>query len=579
MRFRIASGFVVAAFVSGISCGSQVDVGSNRIPAPVQPDPPSIENSAADLFGLRIGARWTYLRSGGALRWKEITACEDVPLIDGDTGQVKIVRAYVRENRSELGLTSVHYLTADENGVHRVRRDDVDDGPASGGRVLRMFATYKPPGARLLNGPYPPGQTRTFSLRTFEHSRLFASPPDEWGVSGFSDTSALDTVLEPEALVVVAGPVETIAIERQWTGHNAHNVISHYAPTIGEVRERTIFPGEPRPDIQIEELVAHAPGYGTCDPTYVPAWDPGGPLPAPLLRCDNPWGTGILGPTDPRVDPDNCGACGVECASGVCAGRRCVEPAAACAWSCEGTTVCCPLAWGWEPDGCTNPSRDPFNCGGCDNRCSFGQICDYGSCTCMPGTADCGRGTCQDLLNDPRNCGACGNACPGSTPCNQGVCGTCVAVDLTRCDDGMRERCVDLQWDKDHCGGCNQRCGKGTGTTACEFGVCVTCEEAGQTDCNGDCADLAWSDKHCGICGNECAEGDVCVFGSCIRGDGTCDGPCAETDQICCDGECIDPRTSDTNCGGCNVKRCTQGCTEACRNGDCVPVDCGGGDD
>ncbi len=107
----------------------------------------------------------------------------------------------------------------------------------------------------------------------------------------------------------------------------------------------------------------------------------------------------------------------------------------------------------------------------------------------------------------------------------------------------------------------------------------MTCAAAGLDDCAGDCADLQWSDKHCGVCGRRCGDAEVCVFGSCIGGDGTCSPACSDGDKICCSGECIDPRVNDQNCGGCGVDVCAGGCTEACRAGQCTPVDCGGGDD
>lgn len=53
--------------------------------APTAPD--AATTSAPDYYGLQVGARWTYLRSGDVLRWKEITACEEVLLLDVDTGE------------------------------------------------------------------------------------------------------------------------------------------------------------------------------------------------------------------------------------------------------------------------------------------------------------------------------------------------------------------------------------------------------------------------------------------------------------------------------------------------------------
>jgi hypothetical protein len=139
---------------------------------------------------------------------------------------------------------------------------------------------------------------------------------------------------------------------------------------------------------------------------------------------------------------------------------------------------------------------------------------------------------------------------------------------------------VDLDWNDEHCGECGNRCGDGTGTLACRDGACVTCEEAGEANCSGDCADLDWSDSHCGACDHACGTEEVCVLGQCISGDGSCEGACEDGNRICCDSVCINPRRSDNHCGGCNVARCgVQDCTDACRDGVCVAVDCGGGDD
>ena len=538
-----------------MACGSR-DAGDTAPPI----DP--LTATAAELYGLSVGARWTYLRSGDVLRWKEITACEEALVVDGDTGERRTVQAYVRENRGVLGVTSVHYLMADDTGVHRVRRDDVDSGN------LVVFSTYDPPSPRLLNGPYDTGRSWEFPLRTSEYNAV-----DET-YRGASDTSAIDEVLGVEDLVTVAGTFHTLGIERQWTAFNAHNVRSHYAAGVGEVTERTVWPTVPLPTVQIEELVAYTPGYGRCDGSAPPT---AARCDDPLVSCDDPWGTGTPGCTDPRVDPTNCGSCGTTCASGVCAAGQCQT--AQCELPCEGTTICCPSAWNWQTEGCTSLSRDRWNCGGCGEICDDWLICDRGVCACAPGTRDCGTGHCESVLGDADNCGECGHACGGDTPhCDKGVCvASCLSVDLEECGD----QCVDLNWDNRHCGACDRHCGEGDGTVTCNYGACVTCGEAGLTECSGYCANLDWSDDNCGVCGRACADDRVCVFGTCIGGDGTCAEPCSDRDgdQICCDGACVDPRTSDHHCGGCGVAQCLGGCTEACRDAVCTPVDCGGGDD
>ena len=531
-----------------------------RVADAAVPEPFVDSDDAQELFGLKVGARWTYLRSGDELRWKMITACEEVLLLDIETGERRVQRAYVRENRGRFGVTSVHYLVVNETGVHRIRLDDVDSGG------LRMFTTYEPTGPRLLNGPYPPGELRGFAQRTAEWD------PIRWELRGESSLTAVDTVLEASVHVMVAGTFEALGIERQWDAINPHNVQSFYAAGAGEVLEITTWPEVPLPRIQVEELVEFTPGQGRCEAAPDAAEEP---CVEPLRRCDDAWGTGAPGCTDPRVDARNCGGCDTICPSGVCAGGFCVE--SACDLACAGTTVCCPSAWNWQSPGCTSPSRDRWNCGGCGLECGVNEICDQGECACGPGTGDCGQGGCQDLLFDGANCGVCGRACGGDRPvCDKGICvASCLSVDLAECGND----CVDLNWSPDHCGACDNACGKGTGTDSCVAGVCVPCAQAGLTDCDADCVDLNWSDKNCGACGRECGDQEVCVQGGCVGGDGSCPAACDDGDRICCGGECVDPRVSDSNCGGCGVDRCAGGCNEGCQNGLCVPVDCGGGSD
>lgn len=42
--------------------------------------------------------------------------------------------------------------------------------------------------------------------------------------------------------------------------------------------------------------------------------------------------------------------------------------------------------------------------------------------TCLPGSVDCGDGTCSDLQNDGANCGTCANVCGAGTLCVSGTC-------------------------------------------------------------------------------------------------------------------------------------------------------------
>jgi hypothetical protein len=175
--------------------------GRNEDSMPVTPEGASEVEPAARLYGLQLGARWTYRRfggteearsiqssalSGGNLRWKEITTCESVSLFDEAARPLSAVLAHVRENRSVTGTTSAHYLVAASEGVLRVRRDDIDEGN------LTMAAIYRPPSPRILNGPYTVGRRWEFDLRTAEFEWPRNSNPRVMEFRGANNTSAVD---------------------------------------------------------------------------------------------------------------------------------------------------------------------------------------------------------------------------------------------------------------------------------------------------------------------------------------------------------------------------------------------------
>ena len=191
-----------------VGCSENRDAGPVASDASAGSDLPlaPATSAAARMYGLQVGARWTYRRSGGMveprsansqslpggnLRWKEITACEAAPLFDDAAQPLGAVQSYVRENRSVTGTTSVHYLVAASEGVLRVRRDDVDLGN------LTMAAVYAPPSPRLLNGPYTLGRRWAFDLRTAEFEWPRTSNPRVLEFRGANNTSAEDVVIEP----------------------------------------------------------------------------------------------------------------------------------------------------------------------------------------------------------------------------------------------------------------------------------------------------------------------------------------------------------------------------------------------
>lgn len=254
---------------------------------------------------------------------------------------------------------------------------------------------------------------------------------------------------------------------------------------------------------------------------------------------------------DSTRDLENCGACGVRCASSNAAAAVC--RAGLCELTCDpGFTQC--------KDGCHRLSDEVQHCGSCDQRCpplAGGTVkCAAGKCqrSCPAGLTECG-GVCVKLESDPGHCGACGHACEkiagGTSVCNNGACAAECDEKLTECSGA----CIDPQSDPSNCGACGTVCTsdvhrsvpickEGTCDTACQppnvacekecvpeelakmanlFTNCTTlagrqdrseCQGVGSnlTSCDGMCVDTSTDEKNCGWCGR------VCSFSSCING-------------------------------------------------------------
>jgi len=163
-------------------------------------------------------------------------------------------------------------------------------------------------------------------------------------------------------------------------------------------------------------------------------------------------------------DPSNCGACGVACASGICADGYCLAagPTDDCDPRCGPGTVC-------------------LNGGCIGSACGFNAGID---CLAEDGTIGvcCGTGVCAHLRDDAQNCGGCGNACGAGQTCNDGVCSgfsSCPATQM------------------------NGFCNLDAGTTyAC-------CPGAG-------CTNLLTDPANCGYCGVVCFPGQTCADGTCV---------------------------------------------------------------
>jgi hypothetical protein len=143
---------------------------------------------------------------------------------------------------------------------------------------------------------------------------------------------------------------------------------------------------------------------------------------------------------------------------------------------------------------CVNTQTDHDNCGGCNNVCNSGLICQNSQCApaggsaatggntqCIAGQTSC-SGDCVNMTSDHDNCGACGNACSSGEFCVKGSCATVSVGGYTDlCASGYTScsgTCVNTQNDKNNCGACGNKCGSGE---FCVKGSCATVSVGGLT--------------------------------------------------------------------------------------------------
>ncbi|MDB4945689.1 MAG: Tryptophan synthase alpha chain [Labilithrix sp.] len=159
------------------------------------------------------------------------------------------------------------------------------------------------------------------------------------------------------------------------------------------------------------------------------------------------------------------------------------------------------------PDGASDAAPPGVS----DELACKGTTCPAPWATCTPAdgpTYKCGI----DLTRNHDHCGSCDNACPTYAPLH------------------MASRCLD---------------------SACVLECANPPADFGKTDfrnCNALVDDGCETDVYadpssCGACGNACAAGLRCIEGKCGCPAGLLD----------CDGECIDPQTSDNHCGACGT--------------------------
>ncbi len=226
--------------------------------------------------------------------------------------------------------------------------------------------------------------------------------------------------------------------------------------------------------------------------------------------------------------------------------------AAACA---TGTLYSVPDATagdggGADASGCPQYDlmTDPQHCGTCTTVCGSSQVCSSGKCKaqCDPPLVKCfgDGGTCVDTTKDPNNCGQCNNPCQladaggleagtnnpdagiplgdagldagpawslGTPTCASSQCGVSCPSGMTLCSDDI---CYDTQSYHDHCGDCATACQPDI--EWCDQGHCCA---TGKKWCTSQCIDVLNDANNCGDCGVVCPpSAPVCGGGACTSG-------------------------------------------------------------
>ena len=270
---------------------------------------------------------------------------------------------------------------------------------------------------------------------------------------------------------------------------------------------------------------------------------------------------------------DHCGDHGIKCAdqiegwkSGDCIDKACIPS------SC---TV------GYHPFGSSCEPDEVNHCGSHETDCSI-EIPGWSDGTCEHGT--CHVSACQNGLHlyenaceidDLDNCGTHGISC--SLTVNGWTSGKCINATciVSECAESMHVYDNACESDTvENCGVHERACANivaGWKSGACTQGACKLLQCINGFHIDAESGECAQDTNAC--CGASCIK----CTGELVCSDGQCRTQC-QNDEIYCNSECTNLKTSLMNCGecgrDCNSEKPANAKTMSCANSSCNVIDC-----